>query len=350
MFGPCPQASIFCGPELLGASPDGQHPVFRSYAQLTSQETPPNSGGELYEWNHGTLALVSILPNGELPTAVELGFQAGRHKERGLRNGSRVVFTSEGTIYVRDNTSEPPSPIENGTCTVPADACTIAVGGGEFQAANSETTKIFYTTGGNLYEYTIGTGKPSVPLTESAKLLPGAVIGVSENGEYVYFVANGPVKNAAEGAITGDCTRAQTSGQLCNLYVEHNDVTRLVAVLSGEDRPDWATEAMNLTTLTARVSPDGQYLAFMSDRDLVGYDTADTATGHADEEVYLYDAETGRLVCASCDPTGARPHGHYYFNGGVLSGRRSMQFVGGDEIWEPSSSLAATSPAGRHTS
>jgi hypothetical protein len=221
---------------------------------------------------------------------------------------------------------------------------TTAVGGGEFQAANSETTRIFYNTGGNLYEYTIGSGKPSVPLTENGQVLPGAVIGVSENGEYVYFVANGALKNTAEGAVTGNCTRAQSPGQLCNLYVEHNGVTRLVAVLSGEDIPDWDRETMNLTNLTARVSPDGQYLAFMSDRDLVGYDTADTTTGHPDEEVYLYDADTGHLVCASCDPTGARPHGHYYFNGGVLTGGQTMRLVGGYETWEPSSSLAANIP------
>jgi hypothetical protein len=336
VFGPCPQASIFCGPQLVGASPDGQHSVFRSYAQLTSQETPPNSGGELYEWNHGTLALVSILPNGEVPADAELGYGQEDTRHAISTDGSRVVFTSAGTIYVRDT-----NPVSSGD---PEAETTTAVGGGEFQTANSETTKIFYTTGGNLYEYTIGSGKPSVPLTEEAKVLEGAVVGVSENGEYVYFVANGTLKSAAEGAVAGNCKRAQSPGQLCNLYVEHNGVTRLVAVLSGEDRPDWAKESLDLTELTARVSPDGQYLAFMSDRDLVGYDTTDTETGHSDEEVYLYNAETGRLVCASCDPTGARPHGHYYFNGGTLPGGQSMLFVGGSSVWEPSSSLAANIP------
>ncbi len=137
--------------------------------------------------------------------------------------------------------------------------------------------------------------------------------------------------------------RAQV-GQLCNLYVEHDGVVKLVAVLSGEDRPDWANESLDLTNLTASLSPDGQYLAFMSDRDLVGYDTVDTDTGRLDEEVYLYNAETGHLVCASCDPTGARPHGHYYFNDGTRVNGQTMRLVGGYAIWEPSSSLAATIP------
>jgi DNA-binding beta-propeller fold protein YncE len=335
VFGPCPQASIFCGPELVGASPDGQHPVFRSYAQLTSQETPPNSGGELYEWNHGTLALVSILPDGEVPADAQFGFLQEDTRHAVSADGSRVVFSSAGTIYVRDT-----NPVSSGD---PEAETTTAVGGGEFQDANSETTKIFFTTGGNLYEYTIGTSEP-VPLTEKGKVLLGAVVGVSQSGEYVYFVANSTLRNTAEGAVAGDCKGVQSPGQLCNLYVEHNGVTRLIAVLSGEDHPDWAKESLNLTELTARVSPDGQYLAFMSDRNLVGYDTADTVSGHADEEVYLYDAKSGRLVCASCDPTGARPHGHYYFNGGTRAGGQTMRLVGGSKIWEPSSSLAANIP------
>ena len=49
----------------------------------------------------------------------------------------------------------------------------------------------------------------------------------------------------------------------------------------------------------------------MSRRSLTGYDNRDAISGEPDEEVYLYDAETNRLLCASCDPTGARPIGQY---------------------------------------
>ncbi len=49
----------------------------------------------------------------------------------------------------------------------------------------------------------------------------------------------------------------------------------------------------------------------MSRRSLTGYDNRDAISGEPDEEVYLYDAETNRVVCASCDPTGARPVGQY---------------------------------------
>ena len=65
----------------------------------------------------------------------------------------------------------------------------------------------------------------------------------------------------------------------------------------------------DLTDMTSRVSPNGRYLAFMSERSLTGYENRDANSGEPDEEVFLYDASTGRLVCASCDPTGARPVG-----------------------------------------
>ena len=50
----------------------------------------------------------------------------------------------------------------------------------------------------------------------------------------------------------------------------------------------------------------------MSDRELTGYDNVDAdphANGAHDEEVFLYDTSTGRLVCASCNPHGQQPTG-----------------------------------------
>ena len=58
--------------------------------------------------------------------------------------------------------------------------------------------------------------------------------------------------------------------------------------------------------------PERPWLAFMSSEQLTGYDTRDAKSGQPDEEVYLYSAATNGLVCASCDPTGARPVGEEY--------------------------------------
>jgi hypothetical protein len=49
----------------------------------------------------------------------------------------------------------------------------------------------------------------------------------------------------------------------------------------------------------------------MSKRSLSGYDNRDAKSGAHDEEVYEFDASSGRLSCASCDPTGQRPVGKF---------------------------------------
>jgi hypothetical protein len=53
----------------------------------------------------------------------------------------------------------------------------------------------------------------------------------------------------------------------------------------------------------------------MSELPLTGYDNRDTRTGVRDDEVFLYDAEAGggagKLICASCNPSGGRPVGVY---------------------------------------
>jgi hypothetical protein len=113
-------------------------------------------------------------------------------------------------------------------------------------------------------------------------------------------------------------------------------------VLSGADFPDWNGGAGGLQALTARVSANGRWLAFMSQRPLTGYDNEDVTSvrpgERMDEEVFLYHAPesgSGALVCASCDPTGARPHGREY---------AQIQVAGGDRIWQPTSMLAANLP------
>ena len=102
-----------------------------------------------------------------------------------------------------------------------------------------------------------------------------------------------------------------------NLYELHYDASqwtrRFIAILSTEDSPEWeGFRLSNIAFLTARVSPSGRYLAFMSAASLTGYDNIDAspeAKGARDEEVYLYDSATASLRCVSCNPTGARPRG-----------------------------------------
>jgi DNA-binding beta-propeller fold protein YncE len=191
----------------------------------------------------------------------------------------------------------------------------------------------------DLYEYALTPGQDTGTLTdltvdtnvgESADVLgtiPGIGQSACDEGSiepcYVYFVANGVL---APGASPGDCLENEKleqplAGLTCNLYVSETSprdpgahTTRFIATLSAEDAPDWdggpktpsGDDAGDLAYMTARVSPGGRYLAFMSDRSLVGYDNEDISSKQPgerlDEEVYLYDVQRGRLACASCNP------------------------------------------------
>jgi hypothetical protein len=168
-------------------------------------------------------------------------------------------------------------------------------------------------------------GPPSCDASTSPAHGEG-VDATGSDGCYVYFNSESIL---AAGA---------TSGQ-SNLYVSHFDgsgwETTFISSLSGTGFPEWGG-------LDVELSPNGQYVAFMSNVTLTGYDNLDVrehptneeeqieererkeeeeATGepstktrqvivkHHDEEVFEYDAATNHLVCASCDPTGARPVG-----------------------------------------
>ena len=185
-------------------------------------------------------------------------------------------------------------------------------------------------------------------------LIPGA----SEDGSDVYFIANGVL---AAGATPGACPRNPEQAEsvpptaTCNLYVSEPDPedpaqreTRFVAALSYLDEADWGAgvagsglgsnlpPSQDLSAVISSVSPSGQYLAFMSEQPLTGYDNQDASSGQPDEEVFLYDASTGRLVCASCNPTPEgegyrRPHGVFDTQ---LSGEGFGLLVDRPEVWK----------------
>jgi hypothetical protein len=364
----------------VGATPNLAHAVISSTVALTA--TPTGEESQLYEWSAGRppsqqLQLLSVLPEGAgpPPRAAHLGSQDQNVRHAISDDGSRVIWSEvEGHLYMRENASEPQSPLDGqGRCTVPADACTVqldtaqpgAPAGGaahpQFQIASRDGSRVFFSDSqpltkdastlpgkADLYECEMVPveGKLQCKLSDLTPLgsgkaadVQGALAGASEDGSWLYFVANGVL---AEGAVPGACNGdSSPPGARCNLYVWHDGATRLVAVLSGEDAPDWANGVPQLNVLTARVAPGGQWLAFMSQRSLTGYDNLDANSPptepHHDEEVYLYNAADGHLACASCDPSGARPVGVEYAS---INGK----LAGGDRVWPLSQWIAANVP------
>ena len=356
-------------PFFLGANPDASHVVFSEEAPLV--EGAPK--GSLYEWAAGRLALVSVLPNGKAAQVVEtaLGsYSGGRIARHAISaDGGRVIFSEqrgEHHLYLRDMANE-----ETIELDAPEAAC-VSKGKckGEanpiFQTASTDDSRVFFTdsqpltqSAGNsdLYECQIEEEEEGSPRCKLSDLTPeggalGLVAGASEDGSSVYFTANGKLtteQNAhGEEAVAGDCggntpigaPESETAPQRCNLYVRSAGRIRLVAVLSGADFPDWSLQH-GLGALADRVSPGGRYLAFMSRLPLSGYDNRDAVSGKPDEEVFLYDGAAGTLICASCNPTGGRPHGVQYKQ--IDTDHNSL--AGGAEIWPKEAWIAANTPS-----
>lgn len=350
----CPP-KLYCGPEFVDGTGDLSHIILRSEVLLKANAVKQ----ALYEWSAGKppgeqLSLVSVLPDGEAREGSVGSLEEADTRGAISEDGSRVLWiegagTPGSHLYLRINATEPQSPVSGNGCTVAADACTIEldeglVGPPTFQSASKGVAGVLFTDGGDLYEYVVAERRLK-RLTEHAEVL-GLVIGGSSDDSYVYFVAQGVLGDASEhGATQGNCQEGAeaTSSQRCNLYVIHDGVVKLVAVMSGRDHPDWGGSGgqLSLEGLTDRVSPDGERLAFMSQRSLTGYDNRDAVSGQADEEVFEYNAASGRVVCASCNPTGARPHGVEYLKEGFI---QEMPLAGGSGMWLGSTWLAANVP------
>jgi hypothetical protein len=259
---------------LAGATPDLRHVALSTCAKLTSNATEVpgcDSGGpNLYEWSEGALRLLNLLPGETHGTPdAHLAAPAGAISA----NGSRVYF-SEGEdafLYLREG---------EGTQWVDE----LVGGGGTFQAASADGSVAFYTKAEKLYRYQ-AQPKTSELLAEGVK----GVLGASEDGSYVYYLA-----------VTG-------------LFLEHNGtITKVAAAADSSDYPP--------ATGAARVSPDGAHLAFLSKASLTGYGNTDANTHEPDSEVFLYNAASKELTCASCRPSGKAPLGPSTIPGAIANG------------------------------
>jgi hypothetical protein len=134
------------------------------------------------------------------------------------------------------------------------------------------------------------------------------VAGVSDDGSYVYFAANG-VLDGEEKAKPGDCEGplGSSSGS-CSLYLWHEGTVSFVArMLTGSagktDALNWAGTPRNQFATasyfpkTSFASADGRSLLFRSREKLTAYENEGVPE--------LYRFKVGEEVsCVSCSPTG----------------------------------------------
>lgn len=328
----------------LAGSTELSHIVFEEELPLT--ENAP-SGDDLYEWAGGTVRLVTFLKNGtpvlgrlagstrntELESSVNefvpLNIANFRHAVSG--DGARIFFEAEGNLYVREDAAT--------TAQVDESEGPGSSGGGKFMVASKNGSRVFFTAESpltheskaeagkpDLYEYDLAkaTGKRLTDVTRSAE--PADVLGVagaSEDGSYLYFVAEAALTPAQETNSQG----AKAEANHPNLYLLHEGVTTFVATLDlNNDSCDWMSPSClaypRLGGLTSRVSTNGEFIAFDSDESLTGYGnvgqscvpTSQSAevvgfTAGPCQEIFLYEAGANSLTCASCDTNGSAPVG-----------------------------------------
>lgn len=323
---------VFVGlsqPQFAGASSDLRHVVFESRLRLTA-DAPPYPARfcatfglgcptQLYENADGVVRLVGRIPQAPdtvcddavgpacVPAASsQAGLSATNRfysKSMVSGDGRRILFQvsadGSGPIYVR----------EDGTRTeqIASD--------GQLWTASADATRAFFITADALvradddsspdvYMYD-RQAPPAARYTLVSAANSGndgyaeAVLGASADGHTVYFVSDGQL-------VAG-----QPPADTLGLYVWHDGQLRYIGAFPSlsdawvnSPRTQWAFVS---TARTSRVTPDGRHLLFMTTSDagfagrggFAGYDQE----GH--RELYVYDAETGSLACASCNPSGA---------------------------------------------
>jgi hypothetical protein len=311
------------GAAFQGASPDLRHVVFDEAAPLTPDAT---AGDMLYEWSAGAVSLVGAIPVGPATTCSGSECVAAEGAKLGGANfsevaqvdgavsadGARIFFNANGNLYLREgatttqvDVSQGPGPSGGGKYM------TATPGGSVLFTDPNQLTGNASPAGEDLYRYDAATGQLT-DLTPDAADPGGAavqgLVGASEDGSRVYFVANGVLTTtpSSQGvtATEGGCIKTFGADEAhCNLYLWQGGTTTFIGALIGTDREVWDGASRS------RVSADGSVLAFGSIESLTGYDNADLASGEPDSEVFLYDAGTNGLACVSCRPSGARPIG-----------------------------------------
>jgi hypothetical protein len=308
-----------------GASSDMTHLLFEANDALTAGAVDGGKeANNLYESVGGQLRLVNVLPGGASDANATFG--SLEHGQPDFSHvisddGSRIFWTDLNThgLYVR----------ENGMSTVQVDASQGAGsgGGGKFWTATRDGSRVFFTdesrlTGDStaaagapdLYQYDVQSGHLtdlSVDANAGEHANVQGVLGVSEDGAYVYFVAGGVLAGNAAPQTCVESEGIQSdseNGNKCNLYVIHQgEAPKLIAVPASLDGKlsqfigsglfgDWQSDVGHRT---AQVTPDGRHLMFASTQNLTGYE------GNGKPEIFVYDFGSAGVSCVSCNPSGA---------------------------------------------
>jgi Tol biopolymer transport system component len=303
-----------------GASTDLTHVVFGSPDPLT-EGLPDGFSGGLFEWTNGQLRYVGVLPDG---TSAGISAVGGRYTHVVSEDGRRIVFedVNSGQVYDRiDGTStlevsasqrmtpDPNGPQRAKFWGATADGGTVYITSPE-ALTDEATTGVdgdgrATDAGADLYAYDVDSetltdlSVDSNPLDLATGANVQGVVGTSEDGQYVYFVALGDLAGDAASGVP-------------NLYLRHGDDITYIGALDPNDKQVWDFQQFSpggVLGVTSRVTPDGRNMLFQSIASLTGYDNVNPSTGAPTSQAYRYSADADTLSCVSCRPDGTPPAG-----------------------------------------
>lgn len=326
------------GPVLAAATPDVGHVLFESAYRLVAGATanPLTFARSLYEWDHGTLRLAGVLPNGSVASRSQAGQGAWwrSYPSHTLSaDGRRIIFTDtssttdgfDGALYMR---------VDNGT----PNAMTLQLNASErttpdplgakpatYWDASTDGLRVFFTSSqaltddapssseGKLYMY--DASKPASDPHNLTLISPdnksadggdvrweqnAGVIGASADGHSVYFIARGQL-------VADEPLLPLQDG----IYLWRDGVLRFIGHVADAARNTPHAIYDFQGGKQSRVSPDGGHVVFVS--------KVDPATGMVNQcsdpdvpndggpgcqQVYVYSAASGVVQCASCVPGG----------------------------------------------
>lgn len=314
--------------EYAGASDDFSHIVYTSSGQQTP-DSPATNVSRLYDWHNGALSLVSVDPTGapfgtpsDLPyTGTIIGASDGVNA---VSEGGNRIFFQNGSgpgeeIYLR----------ENGTATYWVSqqecnpACSNASAADRFEWATLSGSRVFFAstakltdddtsiTGRDLYMFTKGpnpAGEQNLTLLShdnepedgnAAKIL--GVIGISDDGNTVYFAADGQIVAGKPTASGAKVYRWRWNGGSPSIdYL----ATLGIPPISGKpkDAQNWSASengAQQFGKPVSRlVSPSGAALLVQTE---IALDPI--ADGDSDRDVYRWTSSEG-WTCLSCQLPG----------------------------------------------
>jgi hypothetical protein len=325
--------------QYAAASDDFSHIVYESTGNQINDPTTPAGVKRLFEWHDGSLSLVSIDPSDHAfttPSAIPWhlrGASAGNSDAVNAvsADGSRIFFqnpmddkscaatATDCEVYLREDGATTYWVSEQ-ECSP---ACSNTSAPDEFEWATPDGSKAFFATtaklnnedtsaaGKDLYMYTQSANPASDPhnltlLTKDNEPADGnaanvrGVIGIADDGNTVYFVADGQLVAGASIAPGPKVYRWRWNGG--SPSVEY--LATLKAPPSGdpEDGQNWSASENRGTIggkpVSSLVTPDGADLLIQTVKPLDPFADRDTS-----RDVYRWSEGEG-WTCLSCQAPG----------------------------------------------